>query len=248
MTAPTVTRRPRDPGLRIHHDIRNERWLLRDALPIRRALGAAAAAPVVQPFVPRTVHHRQYRRYDQTGPSCTGFAPVTLCAAAHPFQPPPISGLEWYELNRKRDREEMGLDFPEGATVASSLEVGRKLGVFSAYRWAYEIETMQRAIVDGPLIVGTLWPVAMFERDAEGIVRKPTATEWQWAGGHEYVLGAYDARRDLWDVEQTWAPFDEEKSMPYSGWVYRIPGDLMHELIRRDGECAQIDEVRLAKE
>lgn len=239
---------PHDPGLRIHHDIRNERWLLRDALPIRRMITAAVgvAAPVVPPFTPKTVHHRQHRRYNQgPTPQCTGFGPITLCAAAHPFNPPPLSGEEWYALNRKRDHEQ-GLDFDEGATVTSSLEVGRQLGIFSAYRWAYEIETMQRAILAGPLIAGTFWYDSMFERDAEAIVRVPGVNE-RTDAGHEYVLGAYDAHRDLWDVEQTWEPTPEEATtLPYGGWVYRIPGDLMHRLLREEGEVAQIDEVKLA--
>lgn len=240
--------RPTFPGLQPHHDVRNERWLLRDALPIRRSFAQAGPQPAVPPFVPRTRRHRQYRRYTQLAtPKCTGAAPVTMCATAHPFNPPPISLDEWYALNQKRDREVYGLFFDEGATVTSSLETGRQLGIFTAYRWAYDLDTMQRAILDGPMIAGTAWPDEMFERDREGIVVRPDPRK-TWGNGHEYVLGGYLADRGLWRVHQTWDPLPGEETMPGQGWDWFIPDEVMHELVRREGEIAQIDEVRLEKD
>ena len=218
--------KPRDPGLRIHHDIRNENYLLVDKLPKMKAKGAAE-------FVPKTKAHRQYARFDHgPNPSCTGYGSVTLLATANPYNKPPITGAEWYARNQAFDRAN-GRYYSEGATVTAAMEVGRALGFYSAYRWAYTIRTMQQAILTGPLIAGTYWYDSMFERDAEGIVKVPNAGAYT-ESGHLYVINKYDARRDLWRVPNTWGDGD-----------YFIPGDLMLRLLREEGEVAQPDEIRL---
>lgn len=227
---PPATIRPRDPGLVIHHDPRNERYLLVDTLP---KFSARATEPT--PFVPKTKRHRQYARFDQgPNPSCTGYGSVTLLATAHPFNRPPITGADWYAKNQAFDRAN-GRFFDEGATVTAAMEVGRQLGFYSAYRWAYTIRTMQQAILTAPLIAGTFWYDSMFERDAEGIVRVPKASDSTDAG-HLYTINAYDAKRDLWRVANTWGDGD-----------YLIPGDLMFRLVREEGEIAQPDEIKLPR-
>jgi hypothetical protein len=234
--------KPTFPGLVIHHDIRNENYLYTDTQPKLVAKRAAKAAEV--PI--RTVHHRQYRRYDQgNNPSCTGFGMVTYCAAAHEFNAPPISGEEWYAENVKRDQAN-GLFFDGGATVTAALETGRALGLWSVYRWIYDLPNLLRALQTRPVVAGTVWYDSMFQRDAEGIVSRPLKTQ-RTNAGHLYTIGAYDAARDLLDVEQTWAPYPGEVSMPYGGWVYRIPGELMARLIREEGEIAVPDEVKLPR-
>lgn len=234
MTAPTRTRtvRPHDPGLRPFHDIRNERYLLSDVVtPMRTARGDAAPITIDV----RTIRHRQYAYFDQgNSPECTGYGSVTLLAAAHPFNRPPLSGHEWYVRNVAFDKAH-GRDYGAdgGATVTAAMEVGRALGFYSAYRWAYTIRTMQLAIQHGPLIVGTAWYDSMWNRDAEGIVETP-ADDAEAVGGHLYTLNAFDAHRDLWRYPSTWGDGD-----------YWLPGELVHRLLREDGECAQPDEVKL---
>jgi hypothetical protein len=78
----------RGTGLVIHHDPRNEKFLLKDSLP--RAAGIRKAGP--SEFKPKTKAHRQYRYFDQgQTPECTGYSSVTLLATAHPFNNPPLS-------------------------------------------------------------------------------------------------------------------------------------------------------------
>ena len=232
----------RQLSLVIHHDPKNENFLLVDKL----GKPAGARARGATDFTPKTRSHRQYRWYEQDGPKCTGFSPLTLLAAAHPFNAPPplirvdklvtpITGDDWYELNQLFDRQH-GRNFSEGATVTAAMEVGRLLGYFTEYRWAYTIRTMQQANELAPLIAGTYWYPSMFERDGEGIVKMPGKYESAGDLGHQYVLNKYDAKRDLWRVPNTWG----------DGY-YFIPGELMYRLVREEGEIAQITEARFMR-
>jgi hypothetical protein len=169
---------PHDPGLVIHHDPRNERYLLVDSLP---RLAVARTGPAE--FTPTTRRHRQYAYFDQgQTPECTGYGSVTLLATADPYNKPPLTGHDWYLKNVAFDRA-AGRIYDGGATVTAAMEVGRQLGFYTEYRWAYTMRTMQEAILKGALIAGTYWYDSMFERSPEGIV---------------------NAKRDLWRVPNTW--------------------------------------------
>lgn len=228
-------------GLVIHHDPKNENFLLADSLPKPKGVKKAGETD----FTPKTKAHRLYRWFDQEGPSCTGYSSVTLLATAHPFNRMPLvtangtniirelTGLDWYNLNVQFDQAR-GRFFGGGATVTAAMEIGRRLGFFSEYRWAYTMRVMQQAIEVAPLIAGTYWYPSMFERDAEGIVLVPKASDSPEDIGHQYVLNKYDAKRDLWRVAQTWG----------DGYWY-IPGELMYRLVREEGEIAQITEIKL---
>jgi hypothetical protein len=223
-------------GLVIHHDPKNESFLLADSLPKPKGVTKTGEAD----FKPKTTSHRLYRWFEQDGPKCTGFSSITLLATAHPYNRIPLAsespneqraftGDDWYDLNvafdRSRDRY-----FDGGATVTASMEIGRRLGFFSEYRWAYTMRVMQQAIEKAPLIAGTYWYPSMFNREV------PKATDSAGDLGHQYVLNRYDAKRDLWRVAQTWG----------DGYWY-IPGDLMYRLVREEGEIAQITEIKLPK-
>lgn len=220
--------RPHDPGLVIHHDQRNEKFLLKDSLP---KLAMARSGPAE--WTPKTRRHRQYAMFDQgQTPECTGYGSVTLLATADPYNRPPLSGHDWYLKNVAFDRA-AGRFYDGGATVTAAMEVGRGLGFWDVYRWMYEVRTMQEAILRAPLIAGTYWYPSMFERDAEGIVTTPGPNESTDAG-HLYTINGYDAERDLWRVPNTWGD-----------GLYWIPGTLMHRLVREEGEIAQPDEIKI---
>lgn len=236
----TLTMQPHNPGLVIHHDIRNEGWLLDDKLP--RLAKVRKAEPTI--FVPKTRKHRQRRRYNQgPTPKCTGYGSATLCATADPFNVPPITPDEWYDRNVAFDRAN-GRFYDEGATVTAAMEVGRELGIFTAYRWAYTIETMQRAILTGALIAGTYWYDSMFERTElkpgpgavlQGIVKLPGPNE-RTDAGHLYTIRGYIKERGLWIIPNTW---DDGE--------YLIPDELMHRLLREEGEVSRPDEIKLPR-
>lgn len=227
--------RPHDPGLKIFHDIRNERFPL------------AAVKPLSTDFVPRSMHHRQYRTYDQgQTPRCTGYGMATLCAAQHEFNVPPISADEWYERNQAHDRAE-GRTYSEGATVVAALETGRDLGIWPAYRWLYTIAEMQQAILAKPIVLGTNWYESMWTRDEFGNVTEPGDND-EPVGGHLFIVNAYRLVSSVrtasgvqvqgrWRYPSTWGDGD-----------YWISDRLMHRLLRESGEAAQADEIRLPKE
>jgi hypothetical protein len=219
---------PHDPGLVIHHDPRNERYLLVDSLP---RLAVARRGPAE--FTPKTRRHRQYAYFDQgQTPECTGYGSVTLLATADPYNKPPLTGHDWYLKNVAFDRA-AGRYYDGGATVTAAMEVGRQLGFYTEYRWSYTMRTMQEAILKGALIAGTYWYPSMFERDKEGIVKAPSASAVT-DDGHLYTINGYDAKRDLWRVPNTWGDGD-----------YFIPGDLMYRLVREEGEIAQPSEIKV---
>jgi hypothetical protein len=219
---------PHDPGLVIHHDPRNEKFLLKDSLP---RMAVPRSGPVE--WKPTTRRHRQYAYFDQgQTPECTGYGSVTLLATADPYNKPPLSGHEWYLKNVAFDRA-AGRFYDGGATVTAAMEVGRALGFWSEYRWSYTMRTMQEAILLGALIAGTYWYDSMFTRDAEGIVMVPGPND-RTDAGHLFTINGYDAKRDLWRVPNTWADGD-----------YFIPGDLMYRLVREEGEIAQPSEIKL---
>lgn len=217
------------PGLQIFHDVRNERYL---------HPAMAAAVPGAQVELPplRTVKHQQYRRYDQgANPSCTGYSLVTYLATAHPFNPPPLSGADWYAFNRQEDQQQGRFYSEGGATTVASMQVGVRLGLFSRYEWLYTLESMQRAVQTTPLVFASDWYPWMWERDAEGIVRNQPQKRTS-AGGHQYELNAWDMRRGLWRYPSTWGDGD-----------YLLEESLVYDLLRDGGECSVPQEIQLPK-
>lgn len=215
-------------GLIEHHDARNALY------PLPRAAATKSGAIA---FKPKAVHHRQYRYWNQNGyPRCTAYGTVTTLSAAHPYNIPPIHPDALYEKIQEFDRSQ-GRDFgvDGGATVTAALETARALGWISEYRWAYDLPTMQAAILKAPLIVGTDWYAEMWNRDNKGNVVFDPDEDGEWVGGHLYTLNGYEPGRG-WRYPSTWDDGD-----------YWISDPLMLRLIRQSGECAQFTEVKLPK-
>lgn len=226
---------PRNPGLVIHHDIRNENFLARDGI-LRKAIQEQTVRPVNEGFIPKTKSHRQYKYYDQgQTPKCTAFGTLTYLATANPFNRPTVGKktLDGHELYTMIQQEDIrnGYHFDEGATVTAALEVARRFGWIERYEWMYTIKSMQQLILIAPLLAGTYWYDSMSERDAEGIVKSPRSFDTT-DSGHLYDIHKYDAKRDIWWVANTWGDGD-----------YGIPGDLMHRLVREEGEIAIATEI-----
>lgn len=215
------------PGLQIFHDPRNEQHL-------HRAMAAAVPGAAVELPPLRTVAHRQYRRYDQGAtPACTGYSVVTYLATAHPFNPPPLSGADYYAFNRAEDQAQGRFYAEGGATTVASMQVARRLGLITKYEWLYTLEGMERAIQSKPLIFASDWYPWMWERDREGIVRN-RPQKGTTAGGHQYELNAWDMQRGLWRYPSTWGDGD-----------YLLDDALVYDLLRDGGECTVPDEVAL---
>jgi hypothetical protein len=73
----------------------------------------------------------------------------------------------------------------DGAAVRSGAKVLSDLGFVSSYWWAWDVDTVARALLStGPVVVGTTWFSRMNKVDRWGFLEVGGADE----GGHAYIL------------------------------------------------------------
>lgn len=95
--------------------------------------------------------------------------------------------------------------YPPDDTGSSGLGAAKalvKLGLATKYSHAFSLAALNSALQSGPVMVGTVWLNSMFETDPDGYVivdRKSPV-----AGGHEYVISAYDADRQAYRLDNSW--------------------------------------------
>lgn len=95
--------------------------------------------------------------------------------------------------------------YPPDDTGSSGLGAAKalkQLGLAAAYRHAFSIDALKSALQSGPVMVGTVWLESMFEVDPDDFVivdRKSSV-----AGGHEYVISAFDADRLAFRIDNSW--------------------------------------------
>lgn len=216
-------------GRKPHFDQRNLRYLIRDVIAPRTLTMAATT--------PRLRRWPQWKRFDQgPTPRCTLFGQLTLLAAG-PVHPKVkfFSTLDVDDLFAQIVAEDraQGRFYDEGATTLAAMEVGKRLGWYGEYRWAYEMTDALAALCYvTPLAFGTNWYESMWDRDSEGIAR--IRNNSPIAGGHFYTVRGYDPKRDLYVHPSTWGDGD-----------YLIPGDDMRRLLAEDGECVVVRELQI---
>ncbi|MER8004753.1 hypothetical protein [Streptomyces sp. NPDC094149] len=160
--------------------------------------------------------------------SCTGNAAAGLvgtdCAARPGLTSVTISGnilpvdetlaVQLYELATHLDSIK-GVYPPDdtGSSGLGAAKALRKLGLASAYRHAFSLDALKSALQSGPVMVGTVWVESMFEVDPDGfvIVDRQSAV----AGGHEYVISAYQAERLAFRIDNSWG----EWGLRGSAWI-----------------------------
>ena len=95
--------------------------------------------------------------------------------------------------------------YPPDDTGSSGLGAAKalkKLGLAASYKHAFSIDALKAALQSGPVMVGTVWLESMFNTDAGGYVVVDRKS--QVAGGHEYVISAYDAQRLAFRLDNSW--------------------------------------------
>lgn len=95
--------------------------------------------------------------------------------------------------------------YPPDDTGSSGLGAAKalkKLGLASGYTHAFSIDALKSALQSGPVMVGTVWLESMFDVDPDGYVIVDRKS--QTAGGHEYVISAYDADRQAFRLDNSW--------------------------------------------
>lgn len=95
--------------------------------------------------------------------------------------------------------------YPPADTGSSGLAAAkalRKLGLASGYKHAFSLDALKSALQSGPVMVGTVWLNSMFEVDPDGFVIVDRKS--QVAGGHEYVISAYNADQLAFRIDNSW--------------------------------------------
>lgn len=95
--------------------------------------------------------------------------------------------------------------YPPDDTGSSGLGAAKalkKLGLATSYRHAFSLDTLKSALQQGPVMVGTVWLQSMFQVGSDGFVIVDSTSAV--AGGHEYVLSAFDADRLAFRLDNSW--------------------------------------------
>ncbi|WP_435279360.1 hypothetical protein [Streptomyces sp. 1222.5] len=149
--------------------------------------------------------------------SCTGNAAAGLiatdCAGRSGLTSVTVDGhvlpvdedlaVRVYELATQLDN--IDGTYPPDDTGSSGLGAAKalkKLGLASSYKHAFSLDALKTALQAGPVMVGTVWLTSMFEVAPDGFVIVDRAS--QVAGGHEYVISAYDATRQAFRLDNSW--------------------------------------------
>lgn len=121
--------------------------------------------------------------------------------------------------------------YPPTDTGSSGLGAAKalvKLGLASKYTHAFSLDALKSALQSGPVMVGTVWLESMFDTTTDGYVivdrNSPVA------GGHEYVISAYDAAKQVFRLDNSWS---ESWGVRGSGWYKQA--DLQW-LLAQDGD------------
>lgn len=108
--------------------------------------------------------------------------------------------------------------YPPDDTGSSGLGAAKalvKLGLATAYKHAFSLAALKSALQNGPVMVGTVWLESMFDTDSKtGFVKVDRKT--QVAGGHEYVISAYDADQLAFRLDNSWG---ESWGVRGSAWL-----------------------------
>ncbi len=177
--------------------------------------------------------------------ACTEFA-FAGCARTKP-----ISGGLWY-THRKIVKDPIGLysrltqddpypgSYPPvdtGSSVLAAMDLGKKLGIISGYKWATEPnEAITGLALLGSGELGVDWHEGMDRPDDKGVVH---ATGYV-RGGHAFqALGrVWDVDRWYWICVQSWGPGWPERPALGKPGHFAIPEDEVFGLLAARGEFA----------
>jgi hypothetical protein len=124
----------------------------------------------------------------------------------------------------------------EGTSVRAGAKILQQKGVIDEYRWAWDIQTVIKALLyAGPVVVGTWWYSDMFYPDSDGIIEVGGSR----AGGHAYLLNGINLDKGLIRLKNSWG-----RSWGHNGYAY-ISIDDMERLIRENGEACIALEQKL---
>jgi hypothetical protein len=106
-------------------------------------------------------------------------------------------------------------------------------GAISGYTWAFTLNDALAALMNRPIITGTLWLMDMFSPSSEGLVTPGGAI----AGGHEYVMDEYDPTRGWVGFTNSWGG-DWGK-----GGRFYMEAEKYGALLARDGDVTVFEPI-----
>ena len=123
--------------------------------------------------------------------------------------------VQLYELATRLDGIK-GVYPPDdtGSSGVAAAKALKKLGLAASYTHAFSIDALKSALQSGPVMVGTVWVQSMFEVDPDGFIIVDRSSSV--AGGHEYVISAYDADRLAFRVDNSWG---EQWGLRGKAWI-----------------------------
>jgi hypothetical protein len=107
--------------------------------------------------------------------------------------------------------------YPPDDTGSSGLGAAKalvKLGLAAKYLHVFSLDALKSALQKGPAMAGTIWPESAFDVDSDGFLVVDRKS--QIAGGHEYVISAYDADKQAFRIDNSWG---EAWGVRGSAWV-----------------------------
>lgn len=173
-------------GRHVNHDDQSRRY--------------AVAAPAGVGLRP-VRHERHVPVFDQGNlGSCTGNAAVGCLATGAFFgtvdesDAVELRGLDQaaavHVYSRASAIDPFRGQYPPDDTGSDGLSVAKVLhaaGAISGYRHAFGIGQVLAALMDVPVITGTVWRKGMYQPNGDGVVQPTGAAE----GGHEYIVDEY---------------------------------------------------------
>lgn len=121
--------------------------------------------------------------------------------------------------------------YPPDDTGSSGLGAAKalvKLGLAASYTHAFSLDALKSALQTGPVMVGTVWLNSMFDPTGAGnlIVDRRSGV----AGGHEYVISAYDQKSNTFRMDNSWGP---SWGVGGSAWLLEVD---VQWLLSQDGD------------
>lgn len=119
-----------------------------------------------------------------------------------------------------------------GSTGNAACKAARSFGYLSGYSWLFSFSSVQAAIEQTPLIVGTLWTNDMFN-PVNGLVKIGSLADRNIAGGHEYLMTGIDYENQVFEFRNSWG--DDEDwvgckpngyfAISFRDWVQLLEAD-----------------------
>jgi hypothetical protein len=101
-----------------------------------------------------------------------------------------------------------------GSSGIGAAKALKKLGLANGYTHAFSLDAVKSALQNGPVMVGTVWLNSMFDPTAAGNLTVDRDSDI--AGGHEYVISAYDAGAGQFRIDNSWG---ESWGVRGSAWI-----------------------------